>query len=57
MNTKELWKEVLGESIRNTHFVYALLYATLARRHEAILFTNDGALSKISDKLGISNLY
>lgn len=54
ISSKELWKEALGESIRNTHSVYDMLYATLARRNEAQLITNDGPLSKICVSLGIA---
>ncbi len=53
VSSKELWKEALGESIRNAHSVYDMLYATLARRNEAQLITNDGPLSIICAKLGI----
>jgi len=53
ISSKELWKEALGESIRNSHSVYDMLYATLARRNEAQLLTNDGPLSKICSRLGI----
>ncbi len=57
ISSKDLWKEALGESIRNEHSVYDMLYAILARRNEAKLITNDSSLSKICKKMGISFIY
>jgi predicted nucleic acid-binding protein len=50
---KELWKEALGEGIKNTHSIYDMYYAVLARRNDAILITNDSKLSLICNKLNI----
>ena len=51
--SKELWKEALGEGIKNTHSIYDMYYAVLARRNDATLVTNDNKLSLICNKLNI----
>jgi predicted nucleic acid-binding protein len=51
--SKELWKEALGEGIKNTHSIYDMYYAVLARRNDATLITNDNKLSMICNKLNI----
>jgi len=51
--SKELWKEALGEGIKNTHSIYDMYYAVLARRNDATLITNDSKLSLICNKLNI----
>ncbi len=51
--SRELWKEALGEGIKNTHSIYDMYYAVLARRNDAILITNDSKLSLICNKLNI----
>ena len=51
--SKELWKEALGEGIKNTHSIYDMYYAVLARRNDATLITNDNKLSLICNKLNI----
>lgn len=51
--SKDLWKEALGEGIKNTHSVYDMYYAVLARRNDATLITNDGQLSLICNRLNI----
>ncbi|MHB0896704.1 MAG: type II toxin-antitoxin system VapC family toxin [Spirochaetales bacterium] len=51
--SKELWKEALGEGIKNTHSIYDIYYAVLARRNDATLITNDSKLSLICNKLNI----
>lgn len=53
VDTRELWKEALGEGIRNSHSVYDMYYLTLARRNDATLLTNDSALTTICQKLKI----
>lgn len=53
IDAKELWKEALGESIKNNHSVYDMLYAILTRRNDGILLTNDNRLSKICKKMNI----
>jgi predicted nucleic acid-binding protein len=54
---KELWKESLGEGIKNNHSIYDMYYAILARRNDATLITNDGALADICKELKISICY
>ena len=51
--SKELWKEALGEGIKNAHSIYDMYYAVLARRNDAALITNDSKLSMICNKLNI----
>jgi len=51
--SRELWKEALGEGIKNTHSIYDMYYAVLARRNDATLITNDSKLSLICNKLNI----
>ena len=51
--SKELWKEALGEGIKNVHSVYDMYYVVLARRNDAALITNDGQLSLLCKKLNI----
>jgi len=51
--SKELWKEALGEGIKNTHSIYDMYYTVLARRNDATLITNDSKLSLICNKLNI----
>jgi len=52
---KEMWKEVLGESIKNKHSAYDLFYAVLARRNDAALVSNDKELLNISNNMKIEN--
>jgi predicted nucleic acid-binding protein len=56
IDAKSLWKEALGESIKNEHSVYDMLYAVLARRNDAVLLTNDKLLSGVCKKLNIDVL-
>ena len=51
--SRELWKEALGEGIKNTHSIYDMYYVVLARRNDATLITNDNKLSMICNKLNI----
>jgi predicted nucleic acid-binding protein len=44
-DAKQLWKEALGEGIKNNHSIYDMFYAVLARRNDATLITNDGHLA------------
>ena len=53
LDAKELWKEALAEGIKNNHSIYNMYYAILARRNDATLITNDGALVKVCEKLSI----
>lgn len=52
---KDMWKEVLGASIKNNHSAYDIFYAVLARRNDASLVSNDKELIKISKKMNIEN--
>lgn len=51
--TKDLWKEVLGESIKYKHSSYDLFYAILARRNNGRLLTNDTELEATCKKMNI----
>ena len=53
IDSRDLWKESLSESIKNSHPVYDMLYAVLARRNDGTLITNDRQLKKICKKLNI----
>ena len=53
IEAKDLWKEALGESIKNMHSVYDMFYAVLTRRNDAKLLTNDKALFALCKKIGI----
>ena len=44
---KELWKEALSESIKNSHSVYDMYYLILARRNDATIVTNDRKLADL----------
>lgn len=57
IDAKELWKEAIGEGIRNDHSIYDMYYAVLARRNDAILITNDGDLAQIGENMGITVCY
>jgi predicted nucleic acid-binding protein len=52
---KDMWKEVLGESIKNDHSAYDMFYAVLARRNDSTLVSNDKELLKISEEMKIEN--
>ncbi len=49
----DLWKEALGESIKNAHSVYDMFYVILARRNDGTLLTNDKKLSGICNRLNV----
>ncbi len=53
--SRELWKEALGEGIKNSHSVYDMYYAVLARRNAATLITNDNKLGLLCEKLSIES--
>ena len=57
IDARDLWKEALGEGIRNNHSVYDMYYSVLARRNDALLITNDGPLADICKKLKIPFCY
>ncbi|MBI5142388.1 MAG: type II toxin-antitoxin system VapC family toxin [Nitrospirae bacterium] len=50
---QDLWKEALGEGIKNNHPIYDMYYSVLARRNDAILITNDGKLSEVAEIMGV----
>jgi predicted nucleic acid-binding protein len=52
---KEMWKEVLSESVKNDHSANDLFYAVLARRNDSILLSNDKELIKIAETMGIES--
>ena len=54
IDVKELWKESLGEGIKNNHSIYDMYYAVLARRNDAVLITNDKPLADMCKELKIS---
>jgi len=49
----ELWREALQMAQAQDHAIYDMLYATLARRNDAILLTMDRKLRDICKKLSI----
>ena len=53
IKTRELRKEALAEGMKNNHSIYDMYYAVLARRNDATLITNDGALARVCEKLSI----
>ncbi len=52
---KDMWKEVLGESIKNNHSVYDMFYAILARRNDSGLLSNDKDLITIAKTMKIES--
>jgi len=54
IETRELWKEALGEGIKNNHTVYDMYYAVLARRNDAVLLTKDETLVNLCKKMKIA---
>ena len=52
---KDLWKEVLGESLKYNHSGYAMFYAILTRRNDGVLLSNDNDLLKLCTKMKIQN--
>lgn len=57
MDSRELWKEVLSESMKNNHPVYDMLYAVLTRRNSGLLITNDRKLSEMCETMHIDCLF
>ncbi|MBN2735918.1 MAG: type II toxin-antitoxin system VapC family toxin [Spirochaetales bacterium] len=54
---KELWKEALGEGIKNSHSIYDMYYLVLARRNDATLITNDNRLVEFCKQFKVSYCY
>ena len=46
--------EAFAEAVRQNHPVYDLLYATLARRNAATLFTADKRLVALCERMGVN---
>lgn len=57
IDVKELWKESLGEGIKNNHSIYDMFYVVLTRRNDAVLITNDGSLAKVCKTLNIETVF
>ncbi len=57
IDARQLWHEALEEGITNNHSIYDMLYVVLAKRHDATLVTNDGALSELCKQLKVAYLY
>ncbi len=55
-DTKLLWQEALAEGIKNSHPIYDMFYAVLARRNDATLITSDKKLLAICTRLNIDCL-
>jgi predicted nucleic acid-binding protein len=53
IDLNDLWKESLGEGIKNNHSIYDMYYAILARRNEGTLITNDKELAAICKNMKI----
>lgn len=53
-NDRNLWEEVVAESIRLKHSSYDLLYLVLARRNAATLFTLDRTLQQLCLDNGVN---
>ena len=57
VDARDLWKEALGEGIRNNHSIYDMYYLVLTRRNDGTLITNDGPLAGICEKQGIKCVF
>jgi len=53
VSSYELWKEALRMAQEQDHPVYDMLYAVLARRHDAMVLTMDKRLYDICKSLSI----
>jgi len=53
VSSYELWKEALRLALEQDHPVYDMLYAVLARRHDAVLLTMDRRLCDVCERLSI----
>jgi len=53
VSTYDLWKEALRLALEQDHPVYDMLYAVLARRHDAVLLTMDRRLCDVCERLSI----
>lgn len=57
VSTEKLWIEAFSEARRLRHPAYDMLYAVLARRNGATLFTLDQKLQKLCLENGIECIY
>ncbi len=57
IDAQELWKEALGEGIKNNHPICDMYYLVLARRNDATLITNDSRLVDFCKQFKISYYY
>ena len=48
-----LWEEALSLAHEYDHSVYDMLYAALAKRHDAVLITLDGPLRKVCEQIPV----
>jgi predicted nucleic acid-binding protein len=55
-DAKDYWKEALAEGIKNSHSIYDLYYAILARRNDATLLTNDKTLHEMCRAMNIKSV-
>jgi predicted nucleic acid-binding protein len=53
IDAQELWKEALGEGIKNNHSIHDMYYLILARRNDATLITNDNRLIDFCKKFKV----
>ena len=52
-SSKDLWKDALVLAREHDHSVYDMLYAALAKRHDAVLLTMDKGLRRVCGKASI----
>jgi predicted nucleic acid-binding protein len=57
VDAKELWKEALGEGIKDNHSIYDMFYLVLTRRNDGTLITNDGPLAEICKAVGVKYVF
>jgi predicted nucleic acid-binding protein len=53
ISSKDLWKDALLLAREFDHPVYDMLYAALAKRHDAVLLTMDKGLRRVCEKASI----
>jgi predicted nucleic acid-binding protein len=53
LDAGDLWKEALGEGMKQGHSVYDLYYAVLARRYDASLLTDDERLGALCSMMNV----
>lgn len=54
IDTKDLCREVLGESTKRKHPAYDMFYLVLARRNDASLLTRDKKMMKMAKEMNIA---